>query len=734
MIATAGGFARIAAGGFGDPLNAYAHVMHWHDGDLYVGTTRANLHLRHAHDPPALSPWPVRCPEDIYDLDLRAHVWRYRVQDDRWDRVLVAPWLSGPDGPIPRDIGYRGLASFKGPGDRAPALYVSTWSPRKGDGALVLRGDGDGFTPVSAPGLGLSVTRSLRALVAFRDRLYTSPMGVPGGRANVADLPVVLESEDPASGRWQPVSDPGFGDPDNLGIIEMVPFAGRLYAGTVNPRTGFQLWRTDADGARPYRWRKVLGAGAYRGPANEAALSLAAFGDALYVGTGIQGGGFDRAYGVGPAAAELVRVFPDDSWELVVGTRRPTPAGMAVPASGLGPGFGNFFAGYLWRLCEHDSVLYASTWDWSVFLPYLPLGRLPRWFTRVVRRAGLETVVRREGGADLWRSRDGTAWEAVTRTGFGNEFNAGIRTLASTPYGLFAGTANPFAPEVATRNGSGWDYTPNPRGGLEIWHARTRTSGDDGLQRASRLDRRPAVPLRIAGERDAPLPWPAGYWTPRTPDAATAARDLAARLARLAGERPGRLLDAACSDATTPRLAPLAPPAAFTGIATSRAVVDACRALVPGARFEVAAPTSLPFADAAFDTIVCVEPAARFDTRADMLAEAWRVLAPGGRLVLADVICSPEGAFVTGTRANHVRTLDEYRDTFLRRGFTTIATVDVTRECWYGHLRHRAREIAYRADRGEISPIDAIGEQRRLDRAARLVIRCVLVAAEREQR
>ena len=47
-------------------------------------------------------------------------------------------------------------------------------------------------------------------------------------------------------------------------------------------------------------------------------------------------------------------------------------------------------------------------------------------------------------GFDLYTSPDGQHFSAITRTGFGDMFNVGLRNLAATPAGLFIGSANHY--------------------------------------------------------------------------------------------------------------------------------------------------------------------------------------------------------------------------------------------------------------------------------------------------
>jgi len=472
-------FRRIAAHGFGDPYNAYPHSMIAYKGALYVGTTRANLcMLKVSKIPTKFAVWPVECPDQLYELDMRAQIWRYDLDTADWREIYRSPLITGSKGTtIPRDMGYRGMAVFQGESDPEPALYVSTYASAEGPGAYILRSvDGEQFAPVSKPGLLELPTTTIRTLTPFKDRLFTAPTGRAGGSPNAADIAVIYESRDPIRGDWTPVNSPGFGDPDNAGVFEMAAFGEHLYAGTINFKRGFQLWRTRAAGNPPYDWECVLSEGAGRGPLNQGVVSLAAFKDALYIGSGIQSGGIDSVHKVGPAAPELIRLSADGHWDLLVGTPRDTADGYKPALSGFRPGFNNLFNGYFWRMAAHDGWLYLGTLDWSRMLSYADRERWPAWFRRTVDRIGLEKIIERQSGFDLYRSFDGDNWLPVTTNGFGNPYNYGLRTLVSTSHGLFAGTVNPFGPRVACREpgADGWQYQDNPNGGLEIWLGQQR--------------------------------------------------------------------------------------------------------------------------------------------------------------------------------------------------------------------------------------------------------------------
>ena len=480
-------FVRIAENGFGDGLNSYAHSMAWFRGHLYVGTSRGTLAMVRANQPPpAFTAWPIKTPGNVYDLDRRAQIWRYSPDEDRWELAFISPMITGRTGEtVARDIGYRGMSVGQAADDPEPALYVCTWSSSKGLAPGIMRSrDGVTFEDLPAPFARDPSINTFRTLEFFKGRFYTTPTGRTAGYGLaaecVAEVPVVYTTETPSGGDWVEASTPGFGDRGNLTIFEMTQFNGCLYAATLNPEHGFQIWKTRGEGPPPHEWTLVVADGAGRGNLNEAAASLCPFKDALYVGTGVVNGGYDRTRRVGPAASELIRIHPDDSWDLVVGAPRQTPTGFKHPISGLGPGFDRLFNGYFWRMAVHDGWLYLGTYNWAVLLPFLPLDAWPEAGKELFEWVGLDNLVANDGGFDLWRTWDGVDWTCVTGNGFDNQYNWGIRTMVSTAHGLFVGTANPFGPEVAVRTAEGWTYEPNPRGGLEVWLGRS-TAGPGGI-------------------------------------------------------------------------------------------------------------------------------------------------------------------------------------------------------------------------------------------------------------
>ncbi len=468
-------FRCISKEGFGDGWNHYAHCMAWFEDHLYVGTSRAILAMIKVNDPPpALNHWPINSPEDVYDIDRRAHIWRYNPRDESWLRVFVSPMVEGRTGQIvARDIGYRGVAVYQGPQDTKPCLYVCTWSSSKGQPPTVMRSeDGLTFESLPRPSWGEFVN-TFRTLVPFKGWLFTTPTGSTAGYGKaqecVGSAPTIYVCKDPMSGDWHEASELGFGDPHNLTTFEMHVYNGYLYAGTINAEDGYQIWKTDASGDPPYTWTKVVTHGAYRGKLNEIAVSMCELNGLLYVGSGIVNGGYHRLAKVGPAAGEIIRIYPDDSWDLVIGNPRLTPDGLKFPIGHMGPGFDNFFNGYIWRMFVHEGTMYVGTFKWTVLMPFIPLEKWPDSAQMLVEIRGVDELVSQNAGFDLWSTIDGIDWKPVTLTGFENQYNWGVRTMASTPYGLFIGTANPFGPEVAEKTDAGWEYQHNPRGGTEVW-------------------------------------------------------------------------------------------------------------------------------------------------------------------------------------------------------------------------------------------------------------------------
>lgn len=141
-----------------------------------------------------------------------------------------------------------------------------------------------------------------------------------------------------------------------------------------------------------------------------------------------------------------------------------------------------------------------------------------------------------------------------------------------------------------------------------------------------------------------------GYWdAPATGDGdfPTAQQRLDAKLFELCGPADGQaMLDVGCgfggtlgalnSSRTGMRLA---------GVNIDERQLEICRLLLPanGNRLEwhAADACSLPFPDASFDRVLCVEAMFHFASRRGFFREAARVLRPGGVLAGSDITIAP---------------------------------------------------------------------------------------------
>lgn len=704
-------FKKVSRNGIGDPYNAYPHAMIWYDEHLYVGTTRANIHVisfRIAENINRFYAWPVERPDNPFDLDLRAQIWRFNPRNQEWKNVFISPMIMGKDGfEVPMTIGFRGITAFQGRSDPAPALYIPTWSSSKGHGPVLLRSlNGGPFEQISEPGLGDPTVSTFRCIVAFKDKIFISPTGTARDQfsGNIPDRLIILVSDDPKKGRWEMACQPHFGDRTNDAVFDMAIFNGHLYAGTLNTTAGCQVWKTDAAGDPPYRWKKVLTHGGYRGKKNEGIPHMFEFNGCLYVGTGIVGGGFDRVRNIGPASAELFRLHPDDSWDLVVGEPRLTPEGLKAPLSGLGPGFNSFSAGYFWRMCVHEGWLYLGTYDSTVWMPYIKQREWPDEVWQQIEQAGgIGNIVEKLAGFDLWRSQNGLNWLPVTRTGLGNPCNYGVRTMASSPFGLFIGAANPFGPKMAVERLSGWHYAPNPRGGLEIWLGSNDFNGRSSNIQAVDIRRRSAGfpdkkdrdPGALCEEQIDEYYGGSGFrlcglwrYPIRKPQAAC--ENLVEELLSFIPQKQGRLLEInSAKGAATKIILKYFSAENVTGAVQKKEDLKACHKNAAGVSFRVMRLPKLKFKKNTFEHVVCIEGPGLLKSGKKLIKEIYRILKPGGRLVFSDII------FDTTARQNKsyqrkkiADTPEEYRKRLISCGFIDASIYDATKLCWGNYHKH----------------------------------------------
>ncbi len=412
--------APIDLDGFGDPGNTWAASMKWFKGSLFVGTLRwehcvfaATLSVRLGV--PLYPPRNSDCAPDPRDLQLAAEIWRFTPADGSWDRVYLSPTdvpvAFDPITHVPtkftaRDIAYPSMATYTEK-DGTEALYVGAMSPTgmlppefQALGAafpprLLRTVDGSTFTPVpQGPGTFLgsvggplpgsaSIPFSFGELASVGGHLVGLLRTTSGGGATIV-------SSQPGSGNdaWTlagPV-------PEELPVSAMASFNDALYVGVGAPGTGggYAIFKADLAGNPPFDFFPIVVQP--QSLLSQRVVSFAENQGRLYAGTSWP--------------TEILRIDPDDSWELVVGEKRDAGNGVPSPLSGIPSGFGNAFNVQFSTMASHDNNLYVGSIDASVLARFIP---------------PLAPLLSHEFGFDLLRSEEGVYWYPVSRNRTGKQ-------------------------------------------------------------------------------------------------------------------------------------------------------------------------------------------------------------------------------------------------------------------------------------------------------------------------
>lgn len=196
-----------------------------------------------------------------------------------------------------------------------------------------------------------------------------------------------------------------------------------------------------------------------------------------------------------------------------------------------------------------------------------------------------------------------------------------------------------------------------------------------------------------------------GYWDTGISTQEQACDRLVERLLSSVPVHEQTILDVACGlGATTSQIAFLRPSARIVGVNISARQLESCRHSAPSRDFLQMDANSFGLRDSSFEVVVCVEAAFHFHTRRDFLREAWRVLKPGGYLLLSDILfCSEQWAGAwTVPRENYVTDLAGYREIVAHEGFDAIIIDDATEACWTSYWRQLKHWLDRQHSTGEI--------------------------------
>ncbi len=333
-------------------------------------------------------------------------IMRYDTEASNWQEMYRSSLLlesndSDTETPQIANINLQvDFAIFQGKEEVQEALHIHVISPFNYQ--LIDSKNGVDFSLIYSAQPSETAFVPRQKFISYQQQLYSLPSNTQV-LETTAETPFIYTCTSPQSGEWNSFKAAQFGE-SNQRISNTVVFNNFLCAATENLTQGFQIWKTQNDASKSPSWEPLLTKGAYRYSLNPRVYSMAVFQENLYVASGIANVSSQDTPSPLPCGFELIRLYPEGDWDLIVGKPKFTPDGLKVPLSAMGDGFDEPYNQRVESLVVHKNHLYLCFEHWD--------------------------------GFQLWRSEDGEIWEQVSFAQLNEYHNVTVKGALSTNAGL----------------------------------------------------------------------------------------------------------------------------------------------------------------------------------------------------------------------------------------------------------------------------------------------------------